>query len=230
MNIFYTPENHIYDSYLELHDQEARHASKVLRLSSGDSITVVDGRGRRYTGTVQQTGNDLVRVQIEEVQKEPPGRPRLIVGLGIIKKRDRLEFAVEKAVELGAAELVLFQSRHTVKQNVRLDRLQATALSAMKQSLRAYLPAIHVLPTLEAVLKKYEGIKKLVAHEKADVKPGISSFQKESDELLLMVGPEGGFSDREIEMMLADNGEIVSLGAARLRAETAVVALLSQLL
>lgn len=230
MNIFYTPEKYIYDSYLELHGQEARHASKVLRLSAGDSINVVDGKGGRYTGTVQFTEDDFVRVQIDEIQKESPLTPSLIVGLGIIKKRDRLEFAVEKAVELGAAELVLFESRHTVKQNIRLDRLQATALSAMKQSLRAHLPGIHVLPTLEAVLEKYEGTEKLVAHEKADVDPGIFPRQKESDELLLMVGPEGGFSDREIDMILAENGEIVSLGTARLRAETAVVALLSQLI
>ncbi|MDZ7715663.1 MAG: RsmE family RNA methyltransferase [Balneolaceae bacterium] len=227
MNIFYAPPEQIFGNIIELKGQEARHASKALRYSEGDDIVVVDGKGSRYEGIVQIIEKDSLRVEIRKSKEIEKSAPRLILGLGIIKKRDRLEFAIEKAVELGVAEIILFKSEHTVKQNVRMDRLESTAISAMKQSLQAWLPSIKVVSDLNHLLAQSDA-KILVAHEKIeDNNPSFEQYKVEKN-LLLLIGPEGGFSEEEISQVLEAGGEKISLGKHRLRAETAVVTFLSQ--
>lgn len=230
MNIFYAPPNQIRGNQIELLGQEATHVSKVLRYREEDAITVVDGQGGWYEGIISRILRDSIQVTVQNFEKKPRCDPRLALALGIIKKRDRLEFAVEKAVELGASEIVLFRSEHTVKENVRMDRLESTVLSAMKQSLRAYLPPVTVVPSLSNLIDKYKDAKLLVAHEKKEGETGVPGVLKDSGELVLFVGPEGGFSEDEITLLKNRDSEIVSLGSHRLRAETAVTAFLSQFL
>ncbi|MDX1619062.1 MAG: RsmE family RNA methyltransferase [Balneolaceae bacterium] len=236
MNLFYAPTDQIEGQYLELRAQEARHASKVLRYREGDAITVVDGEGGRYRGTIRNILNDTIRIEIETRERvEAPG-PKRVLGMGIIKKRDRLEFAVEKAVELGVAEIALFRGRHTVKENVRFDRLEATALSAMKQSLRAHLPDVCLFDSLASLLEAYPGHERLIAHNPsqeediAETADRVAGRYTSADKLLLLVGPEGGFSQEEVELVLSDtySGQVVSLGEHRLRTETAAVVFLSR--
>jgi len=228
MNIFYAPPSQVFGSHVELTGQEAKHASKVLRYREGDPITIVDGEGSRYECKIVQITGSSVKAEVIDSKKIAAPVPELVLAMGIIKKRDRLEFAIEKSVELGASEIVLFRSRHTVKENVRMDRLEMTALSAMKQSLRAYLPEISICDSLQDVLDSYCSYQALIAHEKVETDAGIGSGLKSKDKLLLLVGPEGGFSDKEIEMATEREGQIVSLGKHRLRAETAAIAFLSQ--
>lgn len=234
MNLFYAPPGQIEGKLIELRDQEARHAAKVLRYREGDSIAVTDGEGVWYEGTVRKILERSVRVEIREQNRKKRSGPRLVLGMGIIKKRDRLEFAVEKAVELGAREIALFRSEHTVKENVRIDRLEAAALSAMKQSLRVYLPAVKILTDLESALKAYPKHMPLIAHEKSNGngEPGIPESCSKAERLLLLVGPEGGFTEEEVAMVrsVKHAGQVVSLGEYRLRTETAVIALMSQFL
>jgi len=234
MNIFYAPSAQIDGEYIELRGQEARHASRVLRYREGDAIVVCDGKGGWYEGEIRQVLEKTVQVRIrEQKQKEAPV-PRLVLGMAIIKKRDRLEFAVEKAVELGAMEIALFRSTRTVKENVRPDRLEAVALAGMKQSMRAHLPKIRVFDSLDSLLERYSDHQVLVAHEKVNQdesrKDVIPDSGRKAEKLLLLVGPEGGFSEEEIQKILRGpvSAETVSLGAYRLRTETAVAAFLSQ--
>ncbi|NIT58565.1 MAG: RsmE family RNA methyltransferase, partial [Aliifodinibius sp.] len=107
MNIFYAPPSQINNGFAELLDQEAIHASKVLRVREGDKLTIVDGEGGRYHGVVRRITKKSVQVEISDEQHHSRQKPHLILGMGIIKKRDRLEFAVEKAIELGAAQIAL---------------------------------------------------------------------------------------------------------------------------
>lgn len=229
MNIFYAPPDQISGAQVELRRQEAKHASKVLRYREGDDITVVDGQGGWYEGTVSQITNKSVLVSISASEKKPVKKPRLILGLGIIKKRDRLEFAVEKAVELGVAGIALFRGDHTIKQNVRMDRLQATVLRAMKQSMQAWLPQIGQFSSVAEVIEAHPQSTVLAAHEKVEASTaGIDLNLSLKGELLLLVGPEGGFSDNEIEVIKDREGQLISLGGNRLRTETAAVVFLSQ--
>lgn len=231
MNIFYAPPSQIRNGFAELRDQEAIHASKVMRAREGDELVIVDGAGRRYYGPVTRIAEKSVQIKIEKEERIVAPEPALILGMGIIKKRDRLEFAVEKAVELGAAQICLFQSEHTIKENVRMDRLETKALSAMKQSLRAWLPEVTLYDSFEKLLAAFPEAEFLAAHEKIDAdanaRPAIKEIERK---ILLLVGPEGGFSYREIDLLKQKDAKLVSLGSNRLRTETAAVAFLSQFL
>ncbi|NGP88559.1 RsmE family RNA methyltransferase [Fodinibius halophilus] len=229
MNIYYAPPSQINNGFAELLDQEAKHISKVMRAREGDRLTIVDGQGGRYQGSILMITNDAVQVKIDKSENVPPSDPRLVLGMGIIKKRDRLEFAVEKAIELGVSEIGLFRSERTIKKNVRMDRLESIAVSAMKQSLQVWLPTITMYHTLDDFLASYTQAEWLVAHEKVE-KQDHSFTDTDSDTVLLLVGPEGGFSPSEIDKLTDGGATTVSLGENRLRTETAVTAFLSQFL
>lgn len=227
MNIFYTPPGKVYENSLELTGQEARHASKVLRYGEGDQIMVVDGKGNRFTGIIARITGQTVAVDIKKREKENMPEPAIILGMGIIKKRDRFEFAVEKAVELGVQEIALFRGEHSVKENVRIDRLSSIVQAAMKQSLRASLPGINIFDSLEELISAFPGSEIIAAHKKGEpadtTEPVMPNTEKGG--LILLVGPEGGFSDEEFRFLKDRGSKLVALGPARLRTETAAVVL-----
>ncbi|HKJ31724.1 MAG TPA: RsmE family RNA methyltransferase [Balneolales bacterium] len=230
MNVFYAPPNQISGDYIEINGDEAHHISRVLRYKTGQEITVVDGVGNKYSGLIEIVRKKQVQVRITDKKTlmDPQKTPkRLILGLGIIKHRQRLEFAIEKAIELGATDIVLFKSRYTEKDNVRTDRIENIMISAMKQSMHAMLPVLTIAQSLEEAISKYPQSRIIIAHEKHDGKPGIMNEIKEEKEVLALIGPEGGFSEEEVNMVREKGGEVVSLGRYRLRAETAAIAILS---
>lgn len=232
MNVFYVAPEKVSESHFELEGQEAQHATKVLRLRRGDEIHATDGQGLRLTALVELLGKDSVTALITQTEEIPKPEPVLLLAMGIIKKRDRLEFAVEKAVELGASEIILFSSDYSEKSKARVDRLETIVKSAMKQSLRVWLPKVSVFGSMDEVLKSYSECEVLMAHEKLDSKHGNTDneFKNAEQRQLLLVGPEGGFSDREVELVRNSGGRLISLGEYRLRAETAVVAFLSRII
>ncbi|WP_445664624.1 RsmE family RNA methyltransferase [Fodinibius sp. AD559] len=232
MNNFYAPPSQINNGFAELLDQEAIHASKVMRAREGDTLTIVDGVGGCYEGIIRRITKKSVQVEIKDEEHRSRSKPELVLGMGIIKKRDRLEFAVEKAIELGAAQICLFRSEHTIKENVRMDRLESLAISAMKQSLQSHLCNVEVYHSLDMMLDTVSVDNMLVAHEKVDETNGDIDYKsvRNSERTLLLVGPEGGFSETEISNLTDKGGELVSLGPNRLRAETAAIAFMSQFL
>ncbi|NET33419.1 MAG: 16S rRNA (uracil(1498)-N(3))-methyltransferase [Cyanothece sp. SIO1E1] len=227
-NHFFIDEPNLYTlEYVELSGQEAKHASKVLRKSVGDLLILVNGEGCKATAEIQsiQKSSLSLRIQSRELREQPEGKK--VLGLGIIKVRDRFEFAIEKAVELGATTICLFESDHSERTRIKEDRLEAIIQSAFKQSGRWWKPELIIKNDLKSVLFEFADHEVLMAHEKKQVEPPISSQKKEK---LLLVGPEGGFSEKEVELVARAGGELISLGVNRLRAETAVAALLSQFL
>jgi 16S rRNA (uracil1498-N3)-methyltransferase len=230
MNIFYAQPDQINGQIIEITGSEAHHISRVLRYDINDELLVVDGIGHKYKGQITAISKKSVCVQIldKETLLDINGHSqRLILGLGIIKNRQRLEFAIEKAIELGVAEIVLFNSRYSEKSNIRKERIEKIMISAMKQSMHAVLPVLRVENSLEDVLTKNGDYKMLIAHEKYDGSTGISADIKKEKNILLLVGPEGGFSEEEVETVKKKGGELISLGPYRLRAETAALAFLA---
>ncbi|MEX0779887.1 MAG: RsmE family RNA methyltransferase [Balneolales bacterium] len=225
MNLFYAPPEQVQGRTLTLAGDEARHASKVLRYQVGDAIFITDGVGNQYEGRVEVAGKNDLQVSILHKHFTPkPGE--LILVLGVLKNRQRLEFAIEKAVEIGSTKIILFKSDHSERSKVNVDRLQTIAGSAMKQSLRSYLPAIQYHHSLEDAIGDYKNMSLITAHEKQKNET-LEIFKLDTDYLAL-VGPEGGFSEDEMQLMKDNKARIISLGDHRLRAETAVVALLSR--
>lgn len=225
MNIFYAPPEQISDSHLELRGREANHAHKTLRYNEGDSIITVDGHGGWYEGTISRITDNSVWVQIASKEEKTTIHPHVCTAIGLIKKKDRLEFAVEKAVELGAAEILIFRGEQSVKQKVRIDRLETIALAAMKQSLQAWLPRIRYFNSIRELLKHYTKHLILTAHPTGS---SLSDFNLSSKtDFLLVTGPEGDFSNDEIDLLNERESKFITLGGNRYRTETASIILLN---
>lgn len=226
MNLFFAKPGDIQGNSIEIEGQEVIHITKVLRHSEGDEILVTDGRGNKYECEIVKIKKKNVYLEILSTQSYLNPEPTITLCMGIIKKRDRLEFAVEKAVELGVSKIVLFEGEHSQKGNVREDRLESTVISAMKQSLRFYLPEVIVEPNISDAISKHAQNSTLIL---ADETVEESNHQKKrSDKYFLIVGPEGGFSSKEREIVKSYVPQYYSLGGYRLRAETAAIVMVDR--
>lgn len=213
---------------VEITGQEAIHISKVLRYKVGDEIFVADGIGNHCKCTIKEISKKSVTANIVETESESEPTTKKVMAFGAIKKRDRLEFAIEKAVELDAWEICVFDADHSERSRLNEERLVTQIISAFKQSGRYFLPNLVIRNSLDDVLEHYESHNLVMAYlgdEKSEVPEKLTS-----DKNLLLVGPEGGFSKREADLVKSKKGTFVTLGKNRLRAETAVVAFLAQYL
>ncbi|MFA5669146.1 MAG: RsmE family RNA methyltransferase [Balneolaceae bacterium] len=228
MNYFYAPpEQWNGEQSVEIIGQEAQHILKVLRYNVGDTIHIANGRGRIYECKIESVAKQLLTATIGTFIEEEAPKIAKVLALGVIKIRDRFEFAIEKAVELGATEICIFNADHTQRTKINEGRLNLLILSAFKQSGRFWLPDLVIKDSLDEVYSHYKNHSNIMAHEKTTITDRTSGLIKDS---VLFVGPEGGFSERELKLHSQNGGEFISLGKNRLRAETAVTALLSQYL
>ena len=224
MNLFYAEPKDVKPPQIYLRGQEAKHAGKVLRFRTGDSIHITDGRGIIYQCKIARIDSESVVADIVTSEAEEKKHPEISLLIGLIKKRDRLEFAIEKCVELGANRIILFPGDHSEKEKIRIDRAEAAVKSAMKQSIRCYLPEIILEDNLRNALKKFsKGKTVVVADETKGGKENLTIANSEEAGYLLVIGPEGGFSKSE-RIALDEAGAIAySLGEKRLRTETAAI-------
>lgn len=217
--VFYAPPEMFDGARVVLPDAEARHATKVLRLRAGAEVVVVDGQGGRYTVRLARTSGWSVEGEVVGTVQVPPPPP-LTLALGLLRAEERLEFALEKAVELGVTRFVTLLTERTEARRVRPERLRATAVAAMKQSLRAHLPEVAGPLALEALL----GAGAILLHEGAPLPDALRTMLPgPAAPVTLLVGPEGGFSNGEIARARESGTRVASLGSVRLRAETAAL-------
>lgn len=222
MNLFYADSKDIQNQSLVVRGQEAQHIAKVLRHSVGDTVFVTDGKGKCYTCQIRDFKKTTVFLDIIEIKEEPLGKPEVTLCMGVLKKRDRLEFAIEKAVELGVSKVILFKGEHSQKGNVREDRLESTAIAAMKQSLRFHLPEIVVEDSLENAVLSYSGTSRVIIADET-IDDSAPNFKQNQRDYFLIVGPEGGFSENERDFLSTIQADYYSLGKKRLRTETAAI-------
>jgi 16S rRNA (uracil1498-N3)-methyltransferase len=210
---------------LVLEGPEGRHAATVRRLRPGEQVDVVDGRGGRALCAVAEVGRDVVALDVLERTAEPAPRPRVVV-VQALPKGDRGELAVELATEVGVDEVVPWAAERCVvrwegpRGDKALERWRATAREAGKQSRRARLPVVSGLATTAQVAARLAGTTALVLHESA-AEPLASVPLPDDGEVVLVVGPEGGISDRELDLLTAAGGRPVRLGPSVLRTSTA---------
>lgn len=209
---------------ITLDEGESHHAIRVMRMGLGDRLEAFDGRGLRILAHITDPHPKRVRCDILDRQQMPaePGNA-LILGIGLIKKAERLEFALEKATEIGVGAIWLFSADHSETSRIRQDRLQAHLVAAAKQSKRCHVPELRFFSSLDALLAENGSRPVILAHEKTSESVLTTPIPENA---ILLVGPEGGFSDREVALAV-DRGAIpYSLGAFRLRTETAALTLL----
>ncbi len=226
MHFFYLPGLQETGVTAFLRGEEARHAYKVLRLKPGDKISLLNGVGSIFEGVVAQTTAEECEVLITQ-KTGPILRPyRLLLAIASIKKTERLEWLIEKAVELGADEVIVFTSERTEKTGFKDDRLKKIALAAMKQSGNPWLPQIITGETLKNLTRiDFDG-GKFIAHCEEKDQPHLKNIYHKGKSALILIGPEGDFTKEEISQAVAHGFVPVGLGPLRLRAETAALAAL----
>ena len=238
MELFYSTE--VKDNLIILPEAETRHCVKVLRNNAGDTVYVIDGRGFLYRCTLKDTSSKEAVCEIVETLKGEGERPyNLTMAVCPTKNIDRYEWFLEKATEFGIDKLIPLISDHSIRTVVKKERLEAIALSATKQSLKAYLPVIEDPLKVGDFLKRYSkaGAVKLIAHCEEGKKltlrealalrtapAGCSKETSDKPQIIIMIGPEGDFSKKEIAEAEAAGFTPITLGKSRLRVETAALA------
>jgi 16S rRNA (uracil1498-N3)-methyltransferase len=223
---FYAPRASIRGGRITLPEDEARHATRVLRLREGDDVAVVDGEGGWYRVVLDAVGRQAVHGHVVDSRREVGEPPyRLRIAMAIIKSHARFETFLEKSAELGVDSVIPMITDRTEKGTIRDDRSKNVLVAAMKQCGRSRLVRLEPPVSFEEVLRRPHNGLGLCCHEQAD--PGLFSVLQEfpaAPEILVMVGPEGGFTEAEVRMAQDAGGHVVSLGPRRLRAETAAIA------
>ncbi|KEY19006.1 RsmE family RNA methyltransferase [Kaistella antarctica] len=213
---------------VKINEEEQTHIVKVLRMRSGEEIFVTDGKGNLAKGNLHFEGKK-VSLDISEIKENLPNfSNQLHIAIAPTKNIDRIEFFVEKATEMGIAEITLLQTEKTERKNLNIDKLRKQSIAASKQSLRFHFPIINDLTKFSDFIKEVDSRNTFVAHcnenlERIDIKMLRQAQHDSVKNLTFLIGPEGDFSDKEIAL-LAENGvKGVSLGSQRLRTETAGV-------
>jgi len=226
MNLFYAEPEAIHDDSILIEGQESIHIAKVLRHNIGDEVFVTDGEGYRYCCKIELISKKSVTLAIQGKKFMEPTEPSLSVAIGLIKKRDRLEFAVEKITELGAGEIIIFVGDHSEKSSLRLDRIENTVLSAMKQSLRYRLPHVRFFKSTEKLLEEVSKSGAIIVGDETEEQNTVDSVKEmisDVGRVTLLIGPEGGFSEKERALFNKYNVLPCLLSTNRLRTETAAI-------
>lgn len=223
MQLYYLPE--ATEGLVELPEAEARHAIQVLRHGVGDTLDLVDGRGGWYRGTIVGAGKRNCQLQLERQRQEERRAPRRItVGIGPTKQVERFEWFLEKATELGVDRIVPLLCAHNERRRLRLDRAEKVLVAAMKQSLQAWLPQIDELTPFADFVATAGPAARFIAWIDETVTQHLVHTYHGSEDVVLLIGPEGDFAPAEVALARDNGFTAVSLGSNRLRTETAGIA------
>lgn len=222
MHLFYTPD--ISNDTYTLTEEESKHCTRVLRLHHGDTVYLVDGVGGLYTAIIQDANNKKCKLQVIDKQIEYGKLPYYShIAVAPTKNIDRIEWFVEKAVEIGVSEITFLLCEHSERRQLRLDRLEKIAVSAMKQSQKGYLPLLNDLTPYHKFIKRTLPGSTFIAHLEDDATKSIKDHYVFGQPHCILIGPEGDFSPEEIKAAYDAGIKPVTLGKSRLRTETAAL-------
>ena len=223
---FYVPDA---ASTNELPAEEAAHASRVLRLESGDEVFLIDGTGCFFKAqlTLVTKGRCLYDI-VERLPQEKTWNGRIAVAMAPTKVIDRVEWTLEKATEIGIDEFSLLNCAFSERRNVKLERLDKIVVAAVKQSRKAWKPLLNDLQPFEGFVNRPRKGAKYIAHcyaeiDKKDLFGELLQLNGD-EEVTILIGPEGDFSIDEVHLAMSKGYVPVSLGQSRLRTETAALA------
>lgn len=217
---------------LILRGEEALHCSKVLRKTAGNLFFAVDGLGNEFLVELKESQKDQVVCQIVESKYRPHELSFDITLAQALIKKDRLDIVVEKSTELGAHSIIPVETERSLVEPGygKIQRWQKIIVSAMKQSKRSVIPCLGGIVSFKDVVENSDGYDiKVIFHEKSD-RPAaafVKSLSLPSKKILLLIGPEGGFTESENRLAVDHDFVSLSLGARRLRAETAAICAVS---
>jgi len=208
-----------------LDENASRHIVQVLRMQAGESLRLTDGKGLSVRVTIREPNKKKCLVSIVEKQKHQPPERSVRIGVSLLKNTSRFEWFLEKATELGISEIIPLKCVRTEKQQFRMDRMQGILESALVQSQQVWMPVIHEPKLFMPWVNEVQADQKWIAHCDPDVKGKlIEVVNPNLSSRLILIGPEGDFTQEEIKLALDAGFTAVELGDTRLRSETAAVA------
>ena len=221
MHVFYTPD---IQKSKELPEEEAQHCIRVLRSSIGDEITLTDGKGNFYKAEITAATNKRCQVAIKEtIFQEPLWPCHLHIAMAPTKNMDRNEWFAEKATEIGFDELTFLNCRFSERKVIKTERIEKILISAIKQSLKARLPKLNEMTDFDKFITRNFKGQKFIAHCYEGEKPMLMNILKPGEDALVLIGPEGDFSEEEVKKAIGQGFVPISLGKSRLRTETAAL-------
>ena len=221
MHLFYTPD---IATTLELPQDEAAHAIRVLRLAEGSEVMLTDRKGSFYRAEIDMISGKRCYVRIvETITPDPLWRGHLHLAMPPTKNMDRIEWFAEKATEIGFDELTFLDCRFSERRVVKTERVEKILVSAMKQSLKPTLPMLNgMTPFDKFVSQPFEG-QKFIAHCYEGEKEALLQALQPGENALVLIGPEGDFSPEEVQKAMTYGFRPITLGRSRLRTETAAL-------
>jgi len=232
--LFYAPDIVI---NRQLPETEAHHCLKVLRMQQGDALRLTDGKGffyqaeiaeTDYRGIAGQARNDKTanccKVNLLETIPQPPlWKGRIEIALAPTKNTDRIEWFAEKATEIGIDKITFLRCRFSERKELSIDRIRKIMISAMKQSEKAWLPELQAMTAFEEFIRYGFDGQKFIAYCFPDEKIHLAQAYRNNENVLVLIGPEGDFSEEEVATAKECGFIPVSLGESRLRTETAAL-------
>lgn len=223
MHRFYCPD--IADT-LTLGEEDSKHCVKVLRMAEGDTIEVVDGNGTLYTCRIAMAHPKRCAVEVvDSVKQLPHWGCRITLAIAPTKNLDRIEWLVEKCVEMGIDRIIPLRCHNSERTVLKTERLKKIMVSAMKQSLKATLPQLDEMTPIEQVIGQAGSGIRCIAYCDAllprEERLSLATAYKPGQDVTVLIGPEGDFSPEEVAMAREAGFVPVTLGESRLRTETA---------
>ncbi|MEM6299787.1 MAG: RsmE family RNA methyltransferase [Bacteroidota bacterium] len=219
--LFYHPD--LSERYFQLDPDEAKHI-KTLRIRTGDTIWLVDGKGTRAIGQVNSPAVKDCQIEVVEVLPPDP-KPNYSIHIAVAptKNNDRIEWFFEKAIEIGIDRLTLIETQNSVRVRLNGERLWRKGLAAMKQSLRAQMPRVESLIPFEEFIQSSEEEERFIAYTPQQESQMLQKVARAQKSYCVLVGPEGGFTEEEVALAEQKGFQRVGLGKTRLRTETAAL-------
>lgn len=225
MQLFYNPNISNSSKEVVFDKEESKHILKVLRMKEGDVFSITNGKGSFFSTEIIDANPKacLVKILSEEIQKPLPYQ--LHIAVAPTKLNDRYEWFLEKATEIGISEITPIICEHSERKTIKPERYEKILQSAMKQSLKAYLPILNEAVSFKDFINSKndsDGIK-CIAHCEENEKKSLKSVLLPNQKITILIGPEGDFSSEEINLAKKNGYIPISLGESRLRTETAAV-------
>ena len=223
MQLFYNPNLNKDQTSFVFDKEESKHIVKVLRKKEGDILHVTNGLGYLFVTEITIASDNKCTIKIVSYEQQEAPKYHLHVAVAPTKMNERYEWFLEKATEIGIQEITPIICEHSERKIIKTDRFQKILESAMKQSLHYYLPKLNEPIAFKDFVKTPKSGQLFIAHCEETSKKSLKSELKTTEDVTILIGPEGDFSVKEIQLAIDNNFIPVSLGSTRLRTETAAL-------
>jgi len=223
MQLFYNPEITEESIQIVFSKEESKHIVKVLRKQVGDKLQITNGKGWLFNAEISIPNIKKCIATIVSKEKQQQRLIKLHVAVAPTKMNDRYEWFLEKATEIGIETITPIICDHSERKIIKPERFEKILQSAMKQSLNCYLPKLNdPIPFKEFIKQDFSG-QRFIAHCEETKRKSFKSELTANHDVTILIGPEGDFSVKEIEIAIANKFIPVTLGETRLRTETAAI-------